>query len=128
MESPLARTLMLVLGVLAMPSAGQAVLNGSHCARHDASAHHQTPIGMHEMTGQHAAASWQNAPRHTCPHCPANECARVAPCSGASSCVIAVTTATPMTFSIDRAGIYPIHDAVHSVLEQPPTAPPLLVS
>src|SRR5574338_684127 len=81
----LVRTLMLMLGVLGMPSTGQAAVNGSHCAR-------------------------------------------LAPCTGASSSVIAVTAPTPIALSTARVRILPIRDAVRSVLRQPPTPPPLLVS
>jgi hypothetical protein len=126
---PLVRTLMLVLGVLGMPSAGQAALNGFHCARHDASAmrmgHADT---VHPMAAAHQAAAWQDASSHTCPHCPASECARVVPCAGASSSVITVSAPAPIAFSTDRVRILPSRDAVHSVLRQPPTPPPLLVS
>jgi hypothetical protein len=126
---PLVRTLMFVLGVLCMPSAVQVAVNGSHCARHEAAAMQMEHAGgMDAMMPGHQVAAWQDASPHTCPHCPASECARIAPCAGASSSVIAVSAATPIAFSADRVRIFPIRDAVHSVLRQPPTPPPLLVS
>jgi hypothetical protein len=126
---PLVRTLMLVLGILAMPSTGQAAVDGSHCARHQATAFQMEHAGsMHAMMPAHQAAAWQDGSSHTCPHCPASECARLAPCAGASASVIAVSAPTPIGFSTDRVRIFPIRDAVHSVLRQPPTPPPLLVS
>ena len=125
----LVRTLMLVLGILAMPSTGQAAVNGSHCARHEAATFQMEHAGgMDAMMLGHQVAAWQDASSHTCPHCPASECPRIAPCAGASSSVIAVSAPTPIAFSTDRVRIFPIRDAVHSVLRQPPTPPPLLVS
>jgi hypothetical protein len=126
---PLVRTVMLVLGILAMPSTGQAAVNGSHCVRHEAAALQMGHAGgMDAMTPLHQAAAWQDASPHTCPHCPASECARIAPCAGASSSVIAVSVPTPIAFSTDRVRIFPIRNAVYSVFRQPPTPPPLLVS
>jgi hypothetical protein len=126
---PLMRTLMLVVGVLGMPSTGQAAMNGAHCARHDGSAMLMGHAGaIHQRAAARQAGAWQGAPSHTCPHCPASECARIAPCAGASSSVIAVSAPTPIAFSTDRVRILPIRDAVYSVLRQPPTPPPLLVS
>lgn len=126
---PAMRTLMLVLGILAMPSTGQAAVDGSHCARHGAAALQMEHAGgMQSMQPGHQVATWQEASSHTCPHCPASECARIAPCAGASSFVIAVSAATPIAFSADRVRIFPIRDAVYSVFRQPPTPPPLPVS
>jgi hypothetical protein len=120
---------MLLLGVMGMPRTGQAAVNGSHCARHEAAALQMEHAGsMDAMMPGHQVAAWQDASSHTCPYCPASECARIAPCTGASSSVIAVTAPTPIALSTARVRILPIRDAVRSVLRQPPTPPPLLVS
>lgn len=125
----MARALMLVLGFLALPSAGQAAVNGSHCARHGAAAVPMEHAGsMHSMLSGHQVVAWQDASAHACPHCPASECARIAPCAGGTSAVIAVSAPTPIAFLAERVRVFPLRDAVHSVLRQPPTPPPLPVS
>lgn len=121
---PFVRILMLVLGVLAMPSAGQALLNGSHCARHDAPAHGP---GM-RMADGHAPALWQSASSHACPHCPANECARFVPCAGGASSIVAATAPVSAAPPTTRIRLRPFDDSARSVPRQPPTPPPLPVS
>lgn len=124
---PLVRVMMLALGVLAMPSAGQVLLYNPHCAPHNDSIQPVHDGGMHGMASQ-PTPMWQSASPHQCPHCPASECARIPPCSSGSSSLIAATAPVSATVSAGRRWVRPFDDSAHSVLQQPPTPPPLLVS
>ena len=121
------RTLMLVLGVLGMPSAGQAVVNGSHCVRHDVSASQPAHAGdMHQMAGTHAA--WQDASSHTCPHCPASECARIAPCAGSSASALVAEAPQLGTLAAGRIQPFPADNRARSIRPKPSTPPPVLIA
>jgi hypothetical protein len=122
------RTLMLALGIFAIPGTGQAAVDGSHCARHDAASGMEHAGGMHAIQSGHHAAAWQDASSHACPHRPATECARIAPCAGASSSIVVASTPAPIAFSAERVRLFAVRDEVHSLLRQPPTPPPLPAS
>lgn len=121
------RTLMLVVGVLGMPSAGQAVVNGSHCVRHDVSASQPAHTGdMHQMAGTHAA--WQDASSHTCPHCPASECARIAPCAGGGASALVAAAPELGAPAAGRSRTSVTDDRARSALPRPTTPPPVLIA
>ena len=120
----LTRLLMLLLGIVSVPGVGLAAMQRPHCTQHESSA------GRHPGHGQmpDARTSWEASEGHECPHCPATECARVAPCASASNAALSaasrpVTGAPPHQIVLPRA-----QGLLHSTTYQPPTPPPQLIS
>jgi hypothetical protein len=123
------RVVMLVLGVLSVPSVGPAAMQGPHCAQHTPSAMHQ---GAHSGNGQQmpepGSTSWESGTQHDCPHCPATECARVAPCTTSSNAAVSVTSPAVNQSVTHRAGLRRAQHHLFSTTHQPPTPPPQLIS
>lgn len=125
----LTRMSMLVLGVLSVPSVGPAAMQRPHCAQHDPSAVHQgAHSGTHQVPASNDATSWDSATQHECPHCPATECARVAPCTVASNAAISEVSVTVPNLVADLVGVRRMRVHPHSAAHQPPTPPPQLIS
>lgn len=125
----LTRMLMLVLGVLSVLSVGPAAMQRPHCAQHETSATHanaQSGDGHHiTSTG---STSWDGATNHDCPHCPATECARVAPCTTSSNAAVSGTSLEVRRTVTHRAILRRVQHDLYSVIHQPPTPPPQLIS
>jgi hypothetical protein len=108
------RFALLLVGILSTPGLGLALVQRSHCVVHEGSAMHH-----HGST-----PSWTRPTHSDCPHCPATECASLAPCSTSG-----VSSALPtlLTLSIPLAhhlGTIRIETSPDSTLQQPPTPPP----
>lgn len=125
----LTRMSMLVLGVLSVPSVGPAAMQRPHCAQHDPSAVHRgAHSGTHQVPASNDATSWDSATQHECPHCPATECARVAPCTTSSNAAVSVTAPAVTQSATHRAILPRIQHHLYSTTHQPPTPPPQLIS
>ena len=123
------RVVMLVLGVLSVPSVGPAAMQRPHCARHEPSAMHQEAhSGDGQQMPESRSTSWGSPTRHDCPHCPATECARVAPCTTSSNAAISVTSLPVTQPATHRANLRRVQHRLYSTTHQPPTPPPQLIS
>ena len=129
MRCMMARVLMLPLGLLSVPSIGLAAMQRPHCAQHSPSAVHQE---AHPGTGQQApessSTSWDDTTSHDCPHCPATDCARVAPCSTSLNVAVSVTSLAVTQSASHRAVLHRLQHIPYSTIHQPPTPPPQLIS
>ena len=129
MRCMMARLLMLVLGVLSVPSIGLAAMQRPHCAQHSPSAVHQEAHpGMGQQAPEPSPTSWDGATSHDCPHCPATECARVAPCATSSNAAVSVTSLAVDQSVTHRATLRRVQHHLSSTTHQPPTPPPQLIS
>ena len=128
--SRFARISMLVLGVLGVPDAGLAAIQPPHCSQHPQSSMHQVASAgdRHNVTEPGSSTSWENGTQHDCPHCPATECARVAPCTASSSA--GVSEASPLVNALvsTRVRGRRVRVRPYSASYQPPTPPPQLIS
>ena len=125
----ISRVLMLVLGVLSVPSVGPGAMQRPHCAQHDSSALHQNG---HSGDGQQVPAprptSWDGVTDHNCPHCPATECARVAPCTTSSNAAVSGTSLEVSQSVTHRATLPRVQHHLYSIIHRPLTPPPQLIS
>lgn len=121
----LSRALMLALGIVAAPSVGVEALQRPHCAQHGTTGAHGGQHGASVQTAAGTSASaWSQAGTHECPHCPPAECARISPCTGAST-----TAPLPRTAGIGspishRVRLDPVRDQATSAVYPPHTPPP----
>jgi hypothetical protein len=124
------RMLMLVLGILSVPSVGVAAMQRPHCAQHDTAAPHQEAhsSNTHQVPEPPHSPSWQNATEDGCPHCPAPECARVAPCAASSSAAISAASLAVSQLATHRVITPTVRIHPYSTTCQPPTPPPYLIS
>jgi hypothetical protein len=115
----------LATGLNAVAAAGQ----GGHCARHGASQLHVVQPGGGHQEGHHATGAAWERPHHTdCPHCPATECARVAPCATSSSSAL-LPSSFELGVSLAHAvEVQPTLGALHSTSHRPQTPPPQSVA
>jgi len=120
----LTRMLMLVVGVVSVPSVGPAAMQRPHCAQHDPAAQHR---GGHQMPDP-GRTSWEGATKHDCPHCPATECARIAPCTASSNAAVSPASLAVTVSAPQRNLFRPVQHELHSKTHQPPTPPPQLIS
>ena len=129
MRCMMARVLMLPLGLLSVPSIGLAAMQRPHCAQHAPSVVHS---GAHSRHGQQMpvppSTSWESSTKHDCPHCPAPECARVAPCAASSYAAVSVTSPAITQPVIHRAIRHRVQHSYYSTTHQPLTPPPQLIS
>jgi hypothetical protein len=119
------RSLMLVIGVLAIPSLRPMVMQGPHCAQHEgASIHQDMPQGSEHGMADRRTTSWDDGSTHDCPHCPASECAQIASCASSSG-PAAVMTPFVVTHAAAHRAILPgVRHQLSSANHQPPTPPP----
>jgi hypothetical protein len=123
------RILMLVLGILSVPSVGPTAMQRPHCAQHESSAMHpEAHSGTHQMPASTDSTFWDSATQHECPHCPATECARVAPCTTSSNAAISATPLAVTQSTTRRAVLRRVGHHLYSTTHQPPTPPPQLIS
>jgi len=123
------RVVMLGLGVLSVPSVGPAAMQRPHCAQHTPSGIHREAHsgGRHQMPDP-VPTSWESATKHDCPHCPATECARVAPCTTSSNPAVSVPSLAVTQSATNRVIPRRVQHQLYSTTHQPPTPPPQLIS
>jgi hypothetical protein len=124
-RSRISRIVMLVVGVLSVPSVGVRAMQRPHCAQHTQSAH--VVANHHQPSSAHTAAV-QPGSQHECPHCPARDCAHLVPCNTSTSPVTAAATLLVTALSPDPVGVPPVRAYMHSRTHQPPTPPPQLIA
>src|SRR5215203_5650636 len=123
------RTLMLVIAVFAVPSLRLTAMQCPPCARPDGSSMHQEMShgSGHRMAGP-APALWDDDSTHECPHCPASQCARIAPCASSSNAAAVMTPFVVTHTASDQAMPARVPRQLFSTSHQPPTPPPQLIS
>lgn len=126
-RNQITRIVMLVLGVLSVPSFGSAAMQRPHCAQHGPSALQAHSGDEHQMPEPHST-SWTSATEHDCPHCPATECARAAPCTTSSNAAVSATSHAVTQSGADGATPRRVQPPLYSRTHQPPTPPPQLIS
>ena len=121
----LTRMLMLALGIVSVPSVGPAAMQ-----RHDPAAvpHEAHSGGRHRVPEPTQSTSWQEASEHACPHCPATDCARIAPCTTSSNAAIAVASLTVTQTATRRVIARRVRVHPYSTTHRPPVPPPQLIS
>lgn len=127
--SRVTRVVMLAVGVLSVPSVGPAAMQRPHCAQHTHSGIHREAhsSGRHQMPDP-VPISWESATKHDCPHCPATECARLAPCATSSNAAVAVPPLAVTQSATHRALPRRVQHGFYSTTHQPPAPPPQLIS
>jgi hypothetical protein len=126
--SRLSRMLMLVLGVVSVPSIGPAAMQRPHCAQHVPSPGNHVAHSGDTHRAEPTLVAWESGTKHTCPHCPATECARIAPCTASSNAAISETSLIVPDPVSDRVGVRRVRVRPYSATHQPPTPPPQLTS
>lgn len=121
---------MLVLGILGVPSVGPAAMQRPHCSAHGSAVMDQQmhSRSTHQAPASTDPASWESSSGHECPHCPATECARVAPCASASTAVILEASLAVSDLATARVRVRRVQVHPYSSIQQPPTPPPQLIS
>ena len=107
---------MLILGVVSVPSDGVEALQRPHCARHGTAA-----MGGHHIARAHDAAAPSS---HTCPHCPASDCDRVAPCGNSTTTALSSVVADVHAVPGARVATRLARDQAESAHPPPDTPPP----
>lgn len=128
-RSRITRILMLVLGILAVPSEGPSALQRPHCAQHDpAGAHTAHAGGTRQLPEPGSSSSWKTTSQHECAHCPPTECAQVAACTTSSTATIIQGSRAVISLTIDRVTLPRLLVQPASTNHEPPTPPPQLIS
>ena len=123
------RILMLVLGVLAVPSLGPAAMQRSHCAQHDTTGEHTAHAGgSHQMPEPGSSSSWEPSSQHECAHCPPTECAQVAACTTSTTATIIEVSGAVISLAVDRVRLPRLLVQPASTNHEPPTPPPQPIS
>ena len=119
---------MLLLAVVSLSGLGPDVLQRSHCAQHEVSAHAaHTPAVQHPGQAPEGA-TWRAHDQHDCPHCPASECARVSPCSSSTFSVLSPRAIELAGFLGHRVAVRPVRDRADSATSSPVNPPPQLIA
>ena len=128
-RSRITRILMLVLGVLAVPSLGPAAMQRPHCAQHDTAGEHTAHAGgPQQLSEPGASLSWRSSSQHECAHCPPTECAQVAACTTSTTATIIEVSGAVISLAIDRVTLPRLLVQPASTNHEPPTPPPQLIS
>jgi hypothetical protein len=124
------RILMLVLGVVGVPSLGPAAMQRPHCAQHETAAGEQTAHvgGTHHMPELGSSSFWESPRQHECPHCPPTECAQVAPCTTWPTATIIEASRAVIPLAVDRVRLPRLLVQPGSAHHEPPTPPPQPIS
>lgn len=126
---PLVRLLMLGLGIVSVPSVGPAAMQRPHCAQHVPSPVDQDAHSGHtQQAPEPTPLAWESATEHSCPHCPASECARIAPCTTSSNAAIPVALLTVTQTVTHRGIVRRVRVHPYSTTHQPPIPPPQMIS
>ena len=116
--------LLLLVGVLSTPGLGLNLVQRSHCAGHAASSMHLVEPGGGHAGHQGSTPLWTRPAHSDCSHCPASECATVAPCSPSILSAALASSATFGTPSAHLVSLVRLTTSSHSTTQQPPTPPP----
>lgn len=121
--------LMLLLGIVSMPSIGLKAIERPHCAQHEQAGRHERHLASLVIVA-HAQGqpAWTQAHDHGCPHCPASECARVAPCTGSTTTAVAPSRAVVEDLDAHRVAVDLTRQLAHSAVSPPATPPPQLIA
>jgi hypothetical protein len=119
---------MLLLGIGSVPSVGVDALKRPHCAQHELAGQHEHHIASSAIVSAQDQQAWTHRQDHSCPHCPASECARASPCSGFSTTAVAPARAVVADLRGHRVTVDLDRQLVHSAVSTPSTPPPQLIS
>jgi hypothetical protein len=116
---------MLMLALIGVPSVGAGALQRPHCVQHEAYVvHAEHRPGNQHTSPAHESAAWSTRTSHQCTHCPASECVRLSPCSGATSTAVSAAAASLPGLSTSRVGVQAAGDRADSALPPTDTPPP----
>jgi len=120
---------MLLLGIGSVPSLGVDAVQRPHCAQHERAGQHERHVAssVTAVSAQDQQA-WTHSQKHSCPHCPASECARVSPCSGSSTTAVSPSRTVVADLLGHRVTVDLDRQLVHSAVSTPPTPPPQLIA
>lgn len=125
----IARLPMLVAGIVATPSVGMDAMQRPHCAQHELAVHRPHQATPSSRTGKgNDTQSWTQRHDHRCSHCPASECARLAPCAGSSVTAVAPPRAVAGNLDSHQVAVDLGRQHVHSASPPPDTPPPQLIA
>lgn len=123
------RLLMLLLGLVTTPSIGLEAMQRPHCAQHElAEQHNHQLAGSATVPRGHAPEAWIQRHDHGCPHCPASECARVSPCTGATANALVPSRTAGLILQGHRVALDLGRRRAHSAVSPPDTPPPQLIA
>jgi hypothetical protein len=122
------RSALLLVGILSTPGLGLAVVQRSHCATHEGSVMHLVHSGGGRVGHQGPAPSWTRPMHSDCPHCPAAECASLAPCSISGISAALPSRLTLSSLPAHYPGTIRIETSPKSTLQKPPTPPPQTIA
>jgi hypothetical protein len=122
------RSALLLVGILSTPGLGLALVRRSHCATHEASVMHVVDPGGGHVGHQGPLPSWTRPTHSDCPHCPASECASLAPCSISGVSAALPSRLTLSTLPAHDPGTIRTETSPESTLQQPPTPPPQTIA
>jgi hypothetical protein len=126
--SRVGKVFLLLVGILSTPGLGLALVQRSHCATHEASVMHAVHPGGGHVGHQGPAPSWSRPVHSDCPHCPATDCASIAPCSTSGVSAALPSLLTLSTPPAHHPGTIRIETSPESTLRQPPTPPPQTIA
>jgi hypothetical protein len=119
---------MLIIGIASVPGLGPEALQRPHCVQHRAAALHSGHLAALQNAAGRESPAWTKAATHNCPHCPASECARVAPCASSSLTALSPTSIAVTHLQGSRTTIRLDGDQASSVPSSPDTPPPQLIA
>jgi hypothetical protein len=119
--------LMVILGIMSVPSLGMGAWQRPHCAQHGTAIHVGHGVAS-DRAPSHGAPTWTRGTNHECSHCPASECAKVSPCASSTTTAlspkgIGMTGCPVHRVIIDLAG-----EQAASADFPPDTPPPQLIA
>src|SRR5918994_5771163 len=107
---------LLLVGILSTPGLLTSIQR-SHCAGHEVSATHAVQLGLGHVD-HHASTPALSRPAHSdCSHCPASECASLAPCSVSGTSAALPSRVTLSTPSAHYVGAVRITTSPHSTTQ-----------
>jgi hypothetical protein len=127
-SSKIPRLFLLLVGILSTPGLGLALAQRSHCATHDASVLHMVYPGGGHVGHRGPAPMWTRPMHSDCPHCPATDCASLAPCSISDTSAALPSRLTLSTPPAHHPGTIRLETSPDSTLQQPPTPPPQTIA
>jgi len=121
------RSLMVALGIISAPSVGLNALQRPHCVQHTMLAGHKGHSSPSSAVPHAHDGMWTEAQDHRCPHCPASDCARIAPCMGSATVAVIPKRVEVPSVQSHRARVALARDHAYSAISPPDTRPPQLI-
>jgi hypothetical protein len=124
-----AKVLMLILGIMSVPNMRLDALQHPHCTPHGAISLHRGHSSAASPTNPRGESrTWAPATDHECPHCPASECARIAPCASSTTTALSPAGFSLVSLHDHRTAVDPGHERASSINSPPDTPPPQVIA